>query len=217
MIQIIPSLLAKLPPDAMFFWTDGQDWRVYQAQERWCDGVVVRCLHPDSTHAMMLSPQQWVPSLSTREEGRGASLSGWLAPWLGWQTSTLSVRVIGRSMTPSLPMGCTVELAPALGTIWRPGEIATWVDHSREGGPVWNTHRVVRVWQEEGGLRLLTRGDAARTLDPPLRREAILGRVVQAQLGAKRWDPSAPHARARAWMGWHALAWKHRIKRWRSC
>jgi signal peptidase len=83
------------------------------------------------------------------------------------------IPVRGNSMRPMLREGDRVRLAPLTHAEARLGDVVLRVAPS---GPI--IHRVVGWWPSRNGWRLLTKGDGARRLDPPLPPEELAGRVV---------------------------------------
>ena len=79
-------------------------------------------------------------------------------------------RVEGRSMEPTLPSGCEIEIVPVQGDL-RVGDLVVFV---AEDALV--VHRLVQ-WRRG---RWLAQGDGRRTPDAPLAVEDILGQVVRA-------------------------------------
>lgn len=94
---------------------------------------------------------------------------------------SLTLELSSGSMWPFLQKGAHVVIAP-LGAPAGIGDVVVF--------PVKEhliCHRVVGIRQSGRGLRhLITKGDSARVADPPNREEALVGRVVAAQLDG-RW------------------------------
>ena len=104
------------------------------------------------------------------------------------------IPVRGNSMRPILRDGDRVRLAPVTRARARLGDVVLRVEPS---GPI--VHRVVGWWPSRDGWRLLTKGDGARRLDPPLPPEGLAGRVVARVRGdsVRRFDGAG--MRIRAW------------------
>ncbi len=112
------------------------------------------------------------------------------------------VRVHGRSMEPLLRPGEVVVLAhgrEGLGI----GQIVAY----RVGGQV-IVHRLVR---RHGGGELVLAGDSRPAADPPVRSEAVLGRVVALEAAEGAFSLQTPVARAAGW----TVAVCFPLRRWR--
>lgn len=81
--------------------------------------------------------------------------------------------ITGNSMAPLIRHGDTVVIQH--GDV--PLRIGDVVVAKRQGAIV--VHRLVHSEMEEGRERFLTRGDACRDIDPPVRRDQIIGKVVE--------------------------------------
>ncbi len=81
--------------------------------------------------------------------------------------------VRGTSMRPMLLDGDRVQLVPARAGKARLGDV---VARPGQEGPT--LHRLVGWWRTGEGWRVLTKGDAACRLDPPLRLDCPVARVV---------------------------------------
>ncbi|MFQ5596360.1 MAG: S24/S26 family peptidase [Anaerolineae bacterium] len=89
----------------------------------------------------------------------------------------IRLKVTSNSMAPLLRAGDAVWAEPALPASLRRGDVVV-IQHA--GGLV--THRLVAV----GDGEWLTKGDNTRRLDPPVKANAILGRVVAIERGGDR-------------------------------
>jgi hypothetical protein len=87
---------------------------------------------------------------------------------------SLRFRARGRSMTPFVHDGDILTIAPAAGQDLRAGDIAFYA----AGGGKLVAHRVLRRWQHDGGLVLLTRGDASAGDGERVAAAQVLGRAV---------------------------------------
>jgi hypothetical protein len=83
------------------------------------------------------------------------------------------IPVRGNSMHPTLGDGDRVQLIPGTATKLRVGDVVVLMEPA---GPV--IHRLVAWWPSRKGRSLLTKGDNAFRLDPPLRADLVVGRVV---------------------------------------
>jgi hypothetical protein len=90
--------------------------------------------------------------------------------------------VRGSSMRPLLRDGDRIRLLPSDATRVRVGDVV-----ARGGSAGLIVHRVVGWWPTRQGWRLLTRGDHAWRLDPPLRAEEVAGRVIARLRGGQEW------------------------------
>lgn len=108
--------------------------------------------------------------------GTGSFRPELLAPLVGDLAAhgrTAEIPVCGTSMCPSLLHGDRVRLVPATGEEVRIGDVVVGMG---ETGPI--IHRVVGWWRVRDSWRILTKGDAARWLDPPLHPGSVVARVV---------------------------------------
>jgi signal peptidase I len=85
----------------------------------------------------------------------------------------VEIPVRGSSMRPWLRDGDRVRLVPMTVEEMRVGDVVVRVNTA---GPV--IHRFVGRWPSRQGWRLLTKGDGASRLDPPVRADELVGRVV---------------------------------------
>jgi len=85
----------------------------------------------------------------------------------------VEIPVRGSSMRPMLQDGDRVRLAAVTEVNVRLGDVVLRVAPS---GPI--IHRVVGWWPSRNGWRILTKGDGACRLDPPLPPGRLVGRVV---------------------------------------
>jgi signal peptidase len=104
------------------------------------------------------------------------------------------IPVRGNSMRPMLRDGDRVRLAAVTHVGARLGDVVLRVEPS---GPV--IHRVVGWWPSRDGWRLLTKGDGARRLDPPLPPESLAGRIVARVRGTSVQRLDGTGMRIRAW------------------
>ena len=106
----------------------------------------------------------------------------------------VEIPVRGSSMRPMLQDGDRVRLAAVTEVNVRLGDVVLRVAPS---GPI--IHRVVGWWPSRDGWRLLTKGDGARRLDPPLPPGNVVVRVVARVRGnsVRRFDGTG--TRIRAW------------------
>jgi hypothetical protein len=114
-----------------------------------------------------------------------------------------SVRVLGRSMEPTLGSGDLLAVDFAAGELLA-GDLLVF----RQSDYL-TVHRLLGSARDpEGRPCLRTRGDGAMALDPPLARQRVVGRVVAARRGGVWRDLRGKGARryARA-LAWHDLAW----------
>ena len=105
------------------------------------------------------------------------------------------IPVRGNSMRPMLRDGDRVRLAPVTHADARLGDVVLRVEPS---SPI--IHRVVGWWPSRDGWRVLTKGDGARRLDPPLPPERLVGRVVALVRGSdvRQLDGTWMRVRARS-------------------
>ena len=87
--------------------------------------------------------------------------------------ATAELPVRGTSMRPILRDGDRVRVVPVTAADVRTGDVVVLAGSS---GPV--IHRLVGWWPARGAWRVLTKGDGAPRLDPPLRPDELAGRVV---------------------------------------
>ena len=113
---------------------------------------------------------------------------------LGAEGGSAEFPVRGNSMRPMLRDGDQVRLAPVTDAGVRLGDVVLRVDPA---GPI--LHRVVGRWPSRDGWRILTKGDGACRLDPPLPPDRLVGRVVVLVRGSdvRRLDGAAMRMRAR--------------------
>jgi len=105
----------------------------------------------------------------------------------------VGIPVSGRSMAPTLVPGDRIVVAPFLG-LPAPGQIVVL---SAAAGIV--AHRLVTVELRDGRRLYRTQGDAEDGLDAGVRREELLGRVVEIVRGGRRIAvDDSPWARRRA-------------------
>jgi len=113
---------------------------------------------------------------------------------LGAEGRSAEFPVRGNSMRPMLKDGDRVRLVPATPAELRVGEVVVLTQPT---GPV--IHRVVGWWPSRRGWRILTKGDGAHRLDPPLRAQSAVGRVVARVRGGRvrRLDGASMRMRGR--------------------
>lgn len=120
-----------------------------------------RCLNPAAqVRSMSDDPLRCVP----RDEAL-ALLDSMLV-----QGIAARVRVTGRSMEPTIVSNDYVLIEPITGRI-RVGDVVLW---RRSQAACVCIHRI--IWHRRGIWR--TKGDALKSLDPPIDSEQILGRVT---------------------------------------
>ncbi len=83
------------------------------------------------------------------------------------------ILVRGTSMRRTLLEGDRVQLVPLTGGKPRLGDL---VARPGQAGPI--IHRLVGWWRTPDGWHVLTKGDAAHRLDPPLHPDCLMARVV---------------------------------------
>jgi signal peptidase I len=91
---------------------------------------------------------------------------------------TARFRASGDSMYPSICNGDYLHIVPCGMSELRRGDV---VLTSTERGLT--AHRIVRISERDGSVRVITRGDNALRSDRPFGVEQILGRVVQIDQG----------------------------------
>ena len=96
--------------------------------------------------------------------------------------ATFRLRVWGGSMYPSICSGDLVLVEPVDVRSLRPGDV---LFYRRRGGHL--AHRLVEL--REGGNVLITRGDALDYLDPPVKPQDVLGRVVAVERSSRKASP----------------------------
>jgi len=92
--------------------------------------------------------------------------------------------VTGTSMLPSIWPGDVVEVRRQSAAEISPGDVVLC---ARPGGFL--AHRVLAKLPGPTGERLITRGDAQRTPDPPVSPEELLGRVTAILRNGRRLEP----------------------------
>ena len=119
---------------------------------------------------------------------------------------SLRFKARGRSMAPFVRDGDILTIAPASGQDLRAGDIAFY---AATGGKV-VAHRVLRRWRQDGGLVLLTRGDASAGYGERIGSGQVMGKAVTVQRGGReqRLDTFARRAAALATLN---LLWLARI------
>ena len=96
-------------------------------------------------------------------------------------TKLKSINYIGSSMNPTLKPGDRLHIIPYVGRKIQRGDVVVFIPPAGDSKVI---HRVVVM--DSQGIR--TRGDNSSHVDPwILRPDQILGRVVSAQRGKRRW------------------------------
>ena len=93
----------------------------------------------------------------------------------------VTTRVTGASMSPAIPDGCLVRVAPALAEDVEVGDVILVVGPG--GRPVY--HRLVRTERRGGQLLFQTWGDASPDPDMSVAAESILGIVTEVERGGQ--------------------------------
>jgi len=83
----------------------------------------------------------------------------------------LRIRVRGFSMAPDLPDGATVEISPR--RVYFPGDVIAFVAPKGE----LRVHRVLGYRWQLSHCRVVTKGDNASWIDPPVTLDQVLGLV----------------------------------------
>ena len=104
----------------------------------------------------------------------------------------------GRSMTPTLPPACQIEVVP----LSEPTPLGALVVFA--AGDRLIAHRLVR----RAGGRWVTQGDATLAADAPLAADQILGVVAVAYRDGRRCWP----ARGARWLAWFWIARHHVLR-----
>jgi signal peptidase I len=105
-----------------------------------------------------------------------ASHPDFLAPLLrdlAAEGRSAEMPVRGISMRPMLRDGDRVRVVPATASDVRVGDVVILAGST---GPI--IHRLVGWWPSRDGWYLLTKGDGSPRLDPPLRANGLVARVV---------------------------------------
>jgi signal peptidase len=92
---------------------------------------------------------------------------------LGAQGRCGEIPIRGTSMSPTLLPGDRLRVVPATANDVRAGDLVIWVG---QAGPI--AHRLVGWWKTRAGWRLLTKGDHAPRLDPPVPGHCLVARAV---------------------------------------
>jgi len=106
----------------------------------------------------------------------------------------VEIPVRGNSMRPMLRDGDRVRLASVTKMNVRLGDVVLRVEPS---GTI--IHRVVGWWPSREGWRILTKGDGARRLDPPLPPDRLVGLVAALVRGDDVRQLDGTWMRVRAW------------------
>lgn len=99
------------------------------------------------------------------------------------------VRIIasGYSMYPAISPGNPIIIEPVKDKAnLKPGEIIAW---ERDSDLV--VHRLIHIYESDGELYYITRGDATLTSDNPVSFNLIAGRVVSIEKRGKRRLPAS--------------------------
>lgn len=120
--------------------------------------------------------------------------------------------VVSTSMLPTIPPDSAVHVAPAMEEP-RVGDLLVF----RQSDYV-VVHRFLgRARTTDGRPCLRTRGDGARSLDPPVDPSAVLGRVTALRRGGQWWSMDGSPARLYAWaVARHLLFWAAVLALFRS-
>jgi len=113
--------------------------------------------------------------------------------------------VSGGSMVPALEPGDEI-VAQRIGDVGEAGLGDLVVVDLPGTGLV--VHRL--IWRGREGVR--TRGDATGLMDPPVARERVMGRVVEATRGGRAMLPG-PWSRRATWAAHFAAAAAYRLRR----
>ncbi len=89
---------------------------------------------------------------------------------------TVRIRVTGRSMEPAIRNGDVLVIGPAASPL-RWGDVA--LCRRADGSGACFVHRI--VWWRGGHVR--TKGDALRSVDPPVRADEVIGVVQSVERG----------------------------------
>lgn len=104
------------------------------------------------------------------------------------QQNEISLRVVGNSMHPLMPLGSKVTVRPCSADALRKGDIITFV---RDG--VIDTHRIVKYRKKKGKLEIIEKGDNKLSISYVAGNE-IIGRAVSIKLSSGEID-----LRSRKW------------------
>lgn len=117
-------------------------------------------------------------------------------------------QLTGRSMEPTLPDGCEIEIVPLRGRLSL-GDVVVFAS-----GSALVAHRLVH----RRGAHLVTQGDGRRQPDRWLRPSQVVGSVGKARVAGRLVWPGRSEAVARwRWVGRaYALAGLRRMRRWLS-
>ena len=83
------------------------------------------------------------------------------------------IPIRGTSMSPTLLPGDRLRVIRATADDVRVGDLVVWVG---QAGPI--AHRLVGWWKTRGEWQLLTKGDGALRLDPPVPGRCLVARAV---------------------------------------
>ena len=134
----------------------------------------------------------------TRDEGKCALAAEALRSW-----GTLQLRATGLSMLPTLRPGDLLTVQSVCPQLAQPGDIVLYMRQSR-----FFIHRVVSPPLSPDDPFVMTRGDCMSENDPPVRRNQVLGRIVEVGRSGSVFVPARTlslFSRVMAWMFCH---WK---------
>ena len=124
------------------------------------------------------------------------------------------IPITGQSMHPIFQDGDRVLITHGC-TGTRRGDVVVF----RQQGKL-VAHRVLRIYKDDEKLVLITKGDNAPHLDPPLRAEQVVGQVLAVERGSQRMDLTTAAWRILGWLiaigtlAWTALyRWSRALKR----
>ena len=97
-------------------------------------------------------------------------------------------------MTPALPDGSTVQVAPR--KIYLPGDVVAFASIDR---PL-RVHRVLGYYLARSGWKLITKGDHASWIDPPVSIDRVLGLVRGGDCAPSIYNVSLRERLASLWL-----------------
>ena len=92
------------------------------------------------------------------------------------------IEVVAESMTPSIPLGAKVKVAPASGDL-HPGDIVLLL---ADDGQALLLHRVMHLFSEGARRYVIHQGDAPKSIFATCPREAVVGRAIAFPLTPSR-------------------------------
>ena len=98
-------------------------------------------------------------------------------------------RASGDSMHPVIRSGDYLHVVPCIPSELRRGEVV--LAKTTRG---LTAHRIVRVGERDGNLRIILRGDNALRSDSPIEAEDVLGRVARIERGTNVRNPAPESA-----------------------